>query len=248
MSFDVISIIYIIILALFIVIGIKRGLFKSLINILKDVLSFVFSLLFAKPLANFLLSSNLGNKLTIKIEELLIEKNPVFDSVIENGNLDLLIEDALYKLNLPKIFASTIAKMIESFISTEAVENLKVAEAIAPVISYYIYLAISLILLFILIRIACFILDKIFNKVAEVPLLKTINLVFGGLLGACSGIIVICFISYAFTFIIPLDNQLSIYLVDQMKLNEDVFTLSKYIYNNNFLLYIITFIQGLLVK
>ena len=39
MAFDLITIIYLVIIALLFLIGIKRGLFKTLISLIKDILS-----------------------------------------------------------------------------------------------------------------------------------------------------------------------------------------------------------------
>ena len=62
------------------------------------------------------------------------------------------------------------------------------------------------------------------------------------------GLLLICLISYGLTLIIPLDLGISNTLVDIMQLdNPEVTSVSKFFYENNFLLIIIAFFQELSV-
>ena len=246
MAFDLITIIYLVIIALLLLIGIKRGLFKTLISLIKDILSFVLSLIFVKPLTLLFVNSNLGTKLTLKFETLLIEKNPLFETILTPSNKDKLIEMTLQQLNLPAKIVELFSKMLSNTINLESVNDLSIAAAIAPTITYYIFLVLSFILIFIVVRILARLLNKLFKSFEQIPLLKFVNRFFGGILGLVVGVLLVCMISYALTFIIPLDLPISNWFIENMKLNEETFTISKYLYNENILLIIISYIQGLL--
>ena len=66
----------------------------------------------------------------------------------------------------------------------------------------------------------------------------------GALVSGAMGLVAICFISYVITLIVPTGNELSNWLVETMRLNDgEVFTISKYFYENNFLVKLIAIIQ-----
>lgn len=246
MTVDLVSIIYLVIIALSVFLGIKRGLFKTLTSLIKDILSFVLSVFLAKPVTMLLVNSNIGSKLSLKFETLLIEKNPIFETIITESNKDKLIELTLQQLNLPIKIVELFAKLLSNSIDLESVSEVTIASSIAPTITYYIFLVISFILIFIIVRLLVRLLNRLFKSFEQIPLIKVVNKLCGGLLGVVIGFLLVCLISYGLTFVIPLDLPISNWLINNMKLNEETFTISKYLYNENILLIIISYIQGLL--
>ena len=77
MSFDIISIAYIVIIVLFTISGIKRGLFKSLVSLIKNGLTFILSIILAKPLALIFSRSQFGLKISRKFTELFTQDKPI---------------------------------------------------------------------------------------------------------------------------------------------------------------------------
>ena len=193
-------------------------------------------------------NSALGDSLTNKFVELFHDRGGVFAIKIHEGNTTEVIEYALQELNLPSALGGFLNNLLQEYISFESVNEMTLGEAFSPIISHYIFVVASFILIFILIRIACNLLNKLFKTLEQIPLIKVVNRTIGGLLGGIVGILLICLISFGITFIIPLDTSFSNFLIDTLRLeNPDVMTLSKYIYQENFLLVIITFIQNLFV-
>ena len=83
-----------------------------------------------------------------------------------------------------------------------------------------------------------------FAVIEQIPFVGVINKVLGALVSGAMGLFVICFISYVITLIVPTGNELSNWLVETMRLNDsEVFTISKYFYENNFLVKLIAIIQ-----
>ena len=89
-----------------------------------------------------------------------------------------------------------------------------------------------------------FLISKVFAVIEQIPFVGVINKVLGALVSGAMGLVVICFISYVITLIVPTGNELSNWLVETMRLNDsEVFTISKYFYENNFLVKLIAIIQ-----
>lgn len=238
MKFDIISIIFIVIFVISVLIGIKKGFFKTVSSLVKGILSFVLTIFLSKPLAKVLLGSTIGINLEEKLLNFLNNKGEFFQISINNSNKVEVISKALEDLNMPQFLTDIIA----SFIPITA-EN-TVAEALAPTISYYVLLAISFIVLFIIFRLLSMLLDKLFAIMEQIPFVGTLNKLCGGVLNGFLGVLLICIISYGFTFIVPLDNGFSSFIIEQMELYDNqVVTLSKYFYENNFLLKIIALIN-----
>ena len=124
-----------------------------------------------------------------------------------------------------------------------------VGEVLAQCVSYFVFLVVAFLILFIIIRIITGILNKLFESLEQVPVIDSVNKLLGAVINAAIGILFVCLISYGLTFVIPLDNSVSTWLIETMKVNEnDVFTISKFFYQNNFLTKIITWIQNLFLK
>ena len=64
------DILYILILAIGLIIGLKKGCFKTLIGLLKCVISIVVAMFFCKPIASLMFNSTIGQSLTNAISNL----------------------------------------------------------------------------------------------------------------------------------------------------------------------------------
>lgn len=238
MKLDIISIIFIVIFVVSVLIGIKKGFFKTITSLIKGILSFIITILLTKPLAKLLAGSSIGISLESKLLNFLNSKGEFFQISINESNKVEVISRALEDLNLPQF----LTQMIASFVPITA-EN-TVAEALSPTLTYYVLVAITFILLFITFRLLSMLLDKIFCVMEQIPFVGFLNKVLGGVLNGFLGFLLICIISYGFTFLIPLDNVLSTFIIEQMELyDSQVVTISKHIYENNLLLKLIALIN-----
>jgi hypothetical protein len=103
----------------------------------------------------------------------------------------------------------------------------------------------ALILVIIALSIMCLATGSFVEKL---PIIGALNKILGMALNGIVGLLLICLISYGLTFIIPLDLGISNTLIDIMQLdNPEVTSVSKFFYENNFLLIIIAFFQELSV-
>lgn len=248
MVVDVISIVFISIIILFVLLGVYRGFIKSVISLIRTFCAFIISIFISKPIASLLLKTEMGSNLSNNFIEHFSNKGGIFITSISETNKKDVIDLALNNINLPNKIHELLSKMIVS-VMPNIQEECSVAEAIGPTIAYYIFLVISFIICFIILFIIITIIGKFLNILAQIPFVGFFNRLLGGIVNGFIGVAIVCLISYIFTMIVPLDNSFSVWLSETMRLdNKDVFTLSKYFYENNFLVNIIAFLQGLLFK
>lgn len=248
MQFDIISIIYVVIVLIFLGVGIKKGFFKTLVSLIKNILSFIFAAFLSDPIAKTLLSTSLGTSLNGKLLEFFNSKGSLYTTTVTEESLHELISNGLNNIHLPESVHSTIFNSINKMVDLTAKEY-TVGEVLAQCISYFIFLVVAFLILFIIIRIITGLLNKLFESLEQIPLIGSVNKLLGGAINLVIGVLFICLISYGLTFVVPLDNQFSTWVIETMKLNEnDVFTISKFFYENNFLTKIITWIQNLFLK
>ena len=245
MKFDIISIVYLVILLIYVLIGLKKGFFKTLTGLIKSLLSLLIALFLAKPLTNFVMDTGIGTSITSKIESFLVSKDGIFVSTITSETKTAVIADCLTQLNIPQIFHSFLTSLIDKYVVVGS-EPVTVAKALAPSVSYYLIYIVVFILLFVVGLIICAILNRIFDKLSTIPLVGILNKLLGVGLNLIIGLVIICVLSYGLTFLVPLDNSISSWLVKTMGLeNSEFMSISKYFYEHNFLLKIIAFFQKL---
>ncbi len=243
MKFDIISIVFLLIIIAFALLGLKKGFFKTLTSLIKNILSFVLAVLLCKPIASLLNKSSLGESLTSKFIDFFNSKGGIFAATITEGNKQEVINTALKEINIPEGLNGFLSALLNKMIPITG-EATTVSESLAPTISYYIFIGIAFVVLFIIIRIIVLLLNRLFALIEQIPFVGTLNMILGGIINGIIGIILVCFITYIFTFIVPTDTGASTWLVSTMCLDEpDVFTLSKFFYENNFLLALIAIVQ-----
>ncbi len=249
MKFDVISIIFLVIILLYGFIGYKRGLFKTLTSAFKNIIAFIVALLLCIPLGKLLANTGMGTNLSNWLNDFLISKNEaLFNVALTEANKEELALQALNALNLPTLLSGLLVKSLTSIIASIGTIGITLGEALATSLTSYIFMGICFVILFIIVRLLVILLNKLFGALEKIPLIKAVDKTLGVVLSVLKGALLILVITYVFTFIVPLDNCFSNFLVNQMALGDDhVFTISKFLYEKNFLLSLIALIQKLFV-
>ena len=154
------SVVLILIVVLFTVIGAKKGFFKTIAGLISPLASLVLTILFYKPVAAMLKSTLFASMVTdVKL--------PDFE-----GAKDVI---------------SQVTVMMEYLNSNDLGE---VSEAIINNVKAEVFsIALAIIGLFVILFIAFKILFKVLDIVAKLPLLSTANGLLGAVIGACEGFI-----------------------------------------------------------
>ena len=91
-------------------------------------------------------------------------------------------------------------------------------------------------------------LSKLFKSIIQIPVLSFVNKILGGLFSGVIGLFIVCGITYVITLIMPFNEGFQTFITNTLMLDDpNAMSFSKFIYQNNLLLLLITFIQNLFV-
>ena len=245
MTFDWISIIYIVIALIAIIAGFFRGLSKVLVRLIKSVVSLVLTVLFSAPVARLINATFIGDKWSSGIATSLAG-NAAFQVTVTEANKQEAITTALNQLNIPTILNNPILKVFEN---TTIESETTLAKLFGSLLAYYIILVFVFIIIFIISYLIAKLFEKLFNKLLDYSFIKAIDKVGGLLLGAVVGFIIISAVSLGISAIVSAGGNLANFFVTQMHLDEpDVVSISKYFYDQNFLISIIAWLVSISAK
>ena len=156
----VLSVVLILIVAIFAVIGAKKGFFATVAGFLSPLASLLLTVLFYKPVAAFLKSTLFANM----VSDVPLPEIDASGDVISQltGLMEYLENNDLGEV-------------------TAAIKDNVMAEVLS--------IAIAIIGLFLVILIAIKIVFRLLDLVAKLPVLKQANGLLGGIIGACEGFI-----------------------------------------------------------
>ena len=204
MTFDTLSIIYLVVLAVFILIGLFQGFIKSFLGFLKVIVSSVAAALLSKPIADFMKDKPFILSWQNKLETTLTNKAEIFATTYNSEHFD----EAFSKLNLPDVIKDLLLKIV-NYLIPEMTETF--GSVIARSVIYYSLIVISFVIIYILIRLLFSLIIHIFNKSAEkhAPV-KAINKILGMAMYLVIGLLIIGGVNYIFTFFICVKSRKSV--------------------------------------
>lgn len=224
----IIDIVVIVFLLLMVLLGLKNGFMKMLISLIGVIATLVATIFLAVPFANFLsgfipFDNWIGTPIQGWIEGFGgIATVPVPTTGAEMANI------LSAELNIPTFISNMIGPWIFSAIPS-GLAGETAAAVLAAAMCRVIVIAISAVLLFILIRIAVALLQRLFKSLTQIKFIGAIDKTFGLVLGAVKGYFIVLLVftamsaMMAFSFMQPVANQL-----ENSKF-------SKWIYDNNFI-------------
>lgn len=178
------------------IISCVKGFMKCLIGFIGTVMSIVLALLFCKAGSSFF--QNQFGWLTAL-------SNFFCDRFSSLGAFNVPISEAaeLTDMNVPAFIVSVIA---EAFTSAPIPEGTTAAQLIAPVLAQYLLNIISFAIIFLLIKLVCFFLNKTLGELfRKIPIVRSVNAFLGFVVGAAEAVLLICTVLYIFSFI-PADG------------------------------------------
>ena len=233
LQFDVLTIILLVVVIGFIVAGAIIGVLKMLVHLGGSALSAICALFFARPLGTLIYNLGAFNWFIEKSGNFLTNTHSFFTQVITLENKQELISQGLEHLNIPDMFNSIIINLGNRFIPTT--HGLSIGEYICETFFIIVSIVLSGLILYGIVRLIMFILSKLIKKLDQVKVIGTINHVLGGIVGLSIGIVTVLLIMIIVTLLmmIPQANE---QLTKIMFLeNENVWTLSKWLYEQNIL-------------
>ena len=206
--------------------GCKKGFVVIALSLVMSLVALVLALMLAKPFENFIKNNTeIYNKVNTKMEEYVekyIEKEMDLAS-------DELQKDSINELKLPTSIREKLIK--------DNTDDIKLnmgaetfSEYVAKSLTDILVESISVIILFICIKIVLKVIVSVINLISKLPIIRSVNKTLGGVVGLAEGILIIWIAAIVVTALGATD--IGGQVLSAISSNE----ILNFIYNNNLLL------------
>lgn len=216
-----IDIILVVIFASFVLTAVKKGFILSLLEFAAVILALVLAYNFSPKVAETAYDGFV-KEATIKTIETQIEENVSLQETSTQAQL-LLESIPDYMVSVADFMGVSVDDIKQSVASLKLTsENIatELVEKIAQPIIIGALTALSFVVLAIVLLFVLKFLAQIIAKIFKIPVIKTVNKLLGGILGACKGFAVVLFICTVLTvFFASGDNELAAAVNDSVVVN-----------------------------
>lgn len=216
-----IDIILVVIFASFVLTAVKKGFILSLLEFAAVILALVLAYNFSPKVAETAYDGFV-KEATIKTIETQIEENVSLQETSTQAQL-LLESIPDYMVSVADFMGVSVDDIKQSVASSKLTsENIatELVEKIAQPIIIGALTALSFVVLAIVLLFVLKFLAQIIAKIFKIPVIKTVNKLLGGILGACKGFAVVLFICTILTvFFSSGDNELATAVNDSVVVN-----------------------------
>lgn len=216
-----IDIILVVIFASFVLTAVKKGFILSLLEFAAVILALVLAYNFSPKVAETAYDGFV-KEATIKTIETQIEENVSLQETSTQAQL-LLESIPDYMVSVADFMGVSVDDIKQSVASSKLTsENIatELVEKIAQPIIIGALTALSFVVLAIVLLFVLKFLAQIIAKIFKIPVIKTVNKLLGGILGACKGFAVVLFICTVLTvFFASGDNELAAAVNDSVVVN-----------------------------
>lgn len=237
--FDLMSIIFILIILLVGIIGYFKGFFSLLLSIAKGLVASLIASFLCNPLGSLLYSTGLGDTISNKVDASLVAQNEVYKmeitSDIEESIVNGYINDGINGLSLPGVIKNCVRDITNDIDFVAEGETKTVGRILGDSIADFICTTIAFIILVIALFIVLSLLQRLFRNINFIPVVGPLNRILGGLLGIFLAFMVIGLCCYIISFVITLPGDFPAKLKDIIGLTpgaeKDTFARFCYDYN-----------------
>lgn len=241
--FDKITIIFLILLVAFIVIGIVRGFLFSLLSLVGFLIAVVCAFLLSKPVGDALTNSSIGTSMQGSIYDWILTKSNYAAYPLSQELAKEMLPEMLNEIGIPNFLNSFIISLILPYIPEVATEP--IGQYIAHGVANIALVVISFLVLLIVFSIVLLFLKRFAKGVNKIPVVGLVNRLLGAVFGLAMGVVFLIVVSYGLNFValIPGANE---WLVSELRLTDSSsWSFAKMLYEQNV---IGTLIQLYLVK
>ena len=241
--FDKITIIFLILLVAFIVIGIVRGFLFSLLSLAGFLIAVACAFLLSKPVGDALTNSSIGTSMQGSIYDWILTKSNYAAYPLSQELAEDLLPEMLNEIGIPNFLNSFIISLILPYIPEVATEP--IGQYIAHGVANIALVVISFLVLLIVFSIVLLFLKRFAKGVNKIPVVGLVNRLLGAVFGLAMGVVFLIVVSYGLNFValIPGANE---WLVSELRLTDSSsWSFAKMLYEQNV---IGTLIQLYLVK
>ncbi len=173
----------IIIIALMALWGIKKGLVRSIFSLGSLILSLILALTLYTPVSNFMENSVVGDYVRLNVYKVFDGRDVETEDPAEAGEA----------LNLPQSLQNTLTDTVDKATDT-------VRETLAENAAGLALKLLGILIVFVMVRIILWILLKLLDAVAKLPVIRKFNALLGGVMGLVYGMLILYVILALLTF------------------------------------------------
>jgi len=228
-SIDVLSIVYIVILAICLIIGLSKGLIKSIFSIAGWIIALILSGLFDKDVTKLLMGTGMANSIKADLVAKFNSQNPLFTEKYKDN-----FETFANSKNLPDFIRNSVRSMMDML---SAGGEGTISEVLSTTIVYYIFVVVTFVLLFVVFLILFKVIGALVSKIEDgSKAFKVVNRTLGAVVYVCLGLAIIGVANYIFAICTITGGEFGNWLTETMKLGPDTpWTFSKFLYEHNYL-------------
>lgn len=198
------DLVILVILAVFVIGGVRRGAAKTLLSAVALIASAVLSVLLSRYISQFIFDAFIRASLEGKITEVLVNSavNPVAQTATDIiSAIPGFIVSAMVFFGIPQNSFQTFCE--QAVTEKGELAATSITDAVMPVFTGVIS-TILCIVLFILLTIVLSKLAKLVSKVFRLPLIRVADSLLGGVLGLCEGLVTVTLILILLNLLLPL--------------------------------------------
>lgn len=234
MIFTTADIVVIAILLFFGLIGLVKGFVNALLSICKGFLSLIVAYFLAPHFANYLQTTFLNDKINGSLLNWANNKGELFAQPIPEGGISQMVGD---QLNLPQFLIDFLNSLIGN---NEIVSGITLGQFLADTLTYYVLLIIAFFILTLISRIIIALISRILTKlVEEGGGFRFVNRLLGFFVGLGKGFLIVLVIFFVARFLTSWFTGIDNLIVQYINPDNPEFGIARWIYNNNFLDFII---------
>jgi uncharacterized membrane protein required for colicin V production len=224
--FGIIDISLIVLSLLFAISGFKNGFLKEVVGFGAFIGAIILAYFLAKWVENILVTTPLYTLLFTHLKDSIFTGNALYDTMIDSSQPGALgyLTDGLTQIGLPDFLATPLADILINFNGT-------LGDGLATVSAYFMILIISYLGTFLIAWLLLAIVGSQLVKLStDVKVFKFLDSLLGvglGLARAAVLVAIALLIVIPITFVVPGINT---FITNDLALNEDVFSIGKFIY------------------
>ena len=218
--FNLIDVIAIAVILISAFIGYKRGLVKTAFSLLSFFVAIGVALLFYKPLATILTEKTTIDEWIIeRVENNSVVSGDTMEKELPQEETEVAVDVAQESSQASgfTMIANTFSELPNVLVEKFDVEDIKASakHAFALKVSELIMNLLSLIAIYLVVKITLIIAGFLLNSLMEIPVLKQVNEVLGMIVGGILGFVEMYIVFAIFTFVSSITNIA--FIIDAIK-------------------------------
>ncbi|MDT8336453.1 MAG: CvpA family protein [Candidatus Izemoplasmatales bacterium] len=212
--------------------GWKSGFLLKVIQLASSLFGLIASILLARPFSK-VLDGWFGEGIYSRIETFLLDRIASGDTLATEEN----IREAFEGMALPNFIVDWV---ISSVNAEETIQSF--INAVTPLLTSLVLLLIAFVTLFFGSMLLFLLLKLLAKMITSLPIIKQIDKFLGAIFGLFKAAVLIFVLLFLLGLLITIpaiNNYMGEFIINDMQLQTDSFRLSKWLYDNNVLKYII---------